>query len=117
MAFIRTLATVALTAAIGCAALAPRSPALAQAPVFALIIRNHQFEPAELAIPAGQKIELHVKNMDATPEEFESASLRREKVVPGGREVTIYIGPLAPGRYEFFGDFNPATARGFIVAK
>ncbi len=91
--------------------------ALAQTPIFELVIRNHQFEPTELTVPAGQKIELHVKNADATPEEFESASLRREKIVTGGQVATIYIGPLAPGRYEFFGDFNPKTARGFVVAQ
>ena len=31
--------------------------------------------------------------------------------------MLIYIGPLKPGRYEFFGDFNPTTARGHIIVK
>ena len=34
-----------------------------------------------------------------------------------GDEITVYIGPLRPGRYEFFGDFHPDTARGHIVVK
>ena len=38
-------------------------------------------------------------------------------LAPGGQEITIYIGPLKPGRYEFLGHFNPKTARGNIVAK
>ena len=89
----------------------------AQEPTYTLIIKDHRFEPAEIEIPAGQKIALIVKNDDPTPEEFESTELRREKVVPGGQQVTVYIGPLKPGRYEFFGDFNPKTARGHIIAK
>jgi Cupredoxin-like domain len=86
-------------------------------PSYALIIRQHRFEPTELEIPAGKKIALVVKNLDATPEEFESLELHREKVVAGGSEITVYIGPLKPGRYEFFGDFNPDTARGHLIAK
>lgn len=105
------------TALLGAALMMTGAAAWAQAPGFVLTIRNHRFEPAELEIPAGQKIELRVTNADPTPEEFESTSLHREKIVPGGQTVLIYIGPLRPGRYEFFGDFNPTTARGFIVAK
>ncbi len=97
--------------------LIPTASALAQTPVFALTIKDHKFEPTELEVPAGQKIELQVKNLDPTPEEFESHSLRREKVIPGGQQATIYIGPLSAGRYEFFGEFNPKTARGAVVAK
>jgi plastocyanin domain-containing protein len=89
----------------------------AQEPNYTLIIKDHRFQPTEIEIPAGQKIALIVKNDDPTPEEFESTELRREKVVPGGQQVTVYIGPLKPGRYEFFGDFNPKTARGHIIAK
>jgi hypothetical protein len=91
--------------------------ALAQDPPYTLTIKDHKFQPAEIEIPADKKIVLTVKNDDPTPEEFESVELRREKVVPGGDQITVYIGPLKPGRYEFFGDFNPATARGHIVAK
>jgi hypothetical protein len=86
-------------------------------PSHTLTIRQHRFEPAELEIPAGKKIALLVKNLDTTPEEFESIELHREKVVAGGSEITVYVGPLKPGRYEFFGDFNPDTARGHLIAK
>jgi hypothetical protein len=89
----------------------------AQEPTYTLVIKDHKFQPIELEVPAGQKIALTVKNDDPTPEEFESQQLRREKVIPGGQQAIVYIGPLKPGRYEFFGDFNPKTARGFIVAK
>lgn len=89
----------------------------AQESTYSLVIKDHKFQPTEIEVPAGQKIALLVKNDDPTPEEFESTELRREKVVAGGEQITVYIGPLKPGRYEFFGDFNPKTARGHIVAK
>jgi hypothetical protein len=99
------------------ALLALATPIAAQEPNYTLTIKDHRFQPTEIEIPAGKKIELIVKNEDPTPEEFESIELRREKVVAGGQQITVYIGPLKPGRYEFFGDFNPTTARGHIVAK
>ena len=97
--------------------LAAGTPAAAQEPTYTLVIKDHKFQPTEIEVPAGQKIVLLVKNDDPTPEEFESIELRREKVVAGGQQITVYIGPLKPGKYEFFGDFNPATARGHIVVK
>jgi hypothetical protein len=89
----------------------------ADAPEVALAIRNHRFEPAELKVPAGERIKLVVHNQDSTPEEFESHSLNREKVIPAGAKATIFIGPLRAGRYEFFGDFNQKTAQGVVIAE
>jgi len=84
---------------------------------YTLTIRDHRFEPAELRVPAGQKIRLTVDNQDASPEEFESHELNREKIVPPKSKAVIYVGPLQPGRYPFFGDFNPATTRGVLIAE
>jgi len=84
---------------------------------YTLVIRDHRFEPTELRVPAGKKIRLVVHNQDATPEEFESHALNREKVIPGNSKATIYVGPLKPGRYPFFGEFHEATARGTLVAE
>ena len=85
------------------------------APV-AISIRDHQFVPAEVTVPAGAKVELQIRNEQATAAEFESNQMRREKVIPPGGTVSVYIGPLNPGRYEFFDDFHPAT-RGAVVAR
>jgi|SRR6185312_10416954 len=108
-----------LVLSLGLALLAPAvSPAIAaDAPVVTLTIKDHRFEPSEIQVPANQKIELRVVNKDSTAEEFESLDLHREKVVAGGREITVYVGPLQPGSYEFFGDFNPKTARGHLIAR
>jgi len=85
-------------------------------PQFRLDIRDHLFYPPEFDVPAGKKFRLLVVNNDPTPEEFESYELNREKVVMDGSSVTVYIGPLAPGQYPFFGEFNPKTAQGKIIA-
>lgn len=84
---------------------------------YKLVINDHLFQPAEIAIPSGTKIKLTVENQDATPEEFDSYSLNREKVITGHGTATIYIGPLSPGRYTFTGEFHATTAQGVIVAK
>jgi hypothetical protein len=86
-------------------------------PEFALVIRNHRFEPAELRVPAGKKVKIVIDNQDTSAEEFESHELNREKVVPGKSKVPVYIGPLAPGRYPFIGEFNQKTAKGVVVAE
>ena len=91
--------------------------ARADEPTFSLTIKDHQFVPAELEIPVDTKVRLLIKNADATAEEFDSSQLRREKVIPGGQEGTIFVGPLKAGVYEFVGEFNPKTAKGRIVVK
>ncbi len=82
-----------------------------------IVIRDHKFDPAELTVPAGQKIKLLVDNQDATPEEFESNELNREKIVVGKGQITVFLGPLDPGRYPFFGDFHQETAQGVLIVK
>jgi plastocyanin len=84
---------------------------------FRLSIRDHRFEPAELRVPAGKRIKLTVVNQDPAAEEFESYALHREKIIPGNSSGIVYIGPLDPGRYPFFGDFHPKTTTGVIVAE
>ena len=99
------------------ALLLPLHAARAETPAIELVIRNHVFEPAELQVPANTKIRLIVINRDATPEEFESYELNREKIVLGNSRAVIFIGPLAPGEYPFFGEFNITTAQGKLIAR
>jgi len=92
-------------------------PAAAETAEYRLVIKDHRFQPSELVLPAGKKVKLIVENQDPTPEEFESHPLNREKIIPGNSKATIYIGPLQPGTYPFFGEFNAKTATGNIVVK
>ena len=98
-------------------ALVPPAVVAEEPPEFHLTIENHRFSPAELTIPADTKVKLVVLNKDATPEEFESHELNREKVVAGNASINVYVGPLKAGRYPYFGDFNQATAQGVLVAR
>lgn len=111
MPMLRFLIATLLSALLGTAALA------ADPAEFKLVIKDHHFMPAELKVPAGQKLRLVVENQDPTPEEFESYSLNREKVVPGNGKIVVLVGPLKPGKYEFFGEFNQATAKGVLIAE
>jgi len=86
-------------------------------PVVETEIRDHLFFPSELVVPANTRVKLVIFNRDPTPEEFESYALSREKIIMGGQAVVIFIGPLAPGEYSFFGEFNPKTAQGKVIAK
>ena len=89
--------------------------AVAAEPEVRLVIKDHRFTPAEVTVPVGQQVKLVIENQDPTPEEFESYALNREKIVAPGGTIVVYVGPLKPGRYEFFGEFNARTARGWLV--
>lgn len=89
--------------------------AVAGTPVIELTIQDHLFFPATIEIPANTKVKLLVINLDPTAEEFESYELNREKVISGNRKGVIFIGPLPPGEYPFFGEFYPKTAQGKVV--
>ena len=91
--------------------------AAAADPEITVVIKDHRFVPSEVKVPAGQKVKLIVDNQDATPEEFESHELNREKVIAAKSKGTIFIGPLKPGRYSFIGEFNEATAKGVVIAE
>lgn len=101
-------------------ALAAALPALSEVALAdgtaTVTIRNHAFEPNVVVVKAGEKIKLTVVNAQNEAAEFESHELNREKVVPPGSSVVVYIGPLEPGAYGFFDDFHAAT-KGRIVAK
>jgi len=86
-------------------------------PADTIVIKNHQFIPLQLMVPAGQKIQITVDNQDPTAEEFESFDLDREQVVEGGKKIIVFIGPLKPGTYKYWGDYHQDTAKGVIVAQ
>jgi Cupredoxin-like domain len=80
-------------------------------------LKDHRFSPAEPTAPAGKPIIIDVSNLDSTPSEFESKTLRVEKVVPGGGKIAVQIRPLATGRYRFFDDYHEDTTEGFLIVK
>jgi plastocyanin len=84
---------------------------------YTIRIKDHKFDPVELRVPAGQKIKLVIRNEDKTAEEFESKSLKREKIVQGGASAIVAIGPLKPGNYPIFGEYHEDSAKGVIIAE
>ena len=103
--------------AIGVIGLLIVGAAAALADDYVLTIKDHRFTPAEIKVPANQRVTLTVVNEDATPEEFDSSALKVEKVVAGKSKGVVRIGPLNPGRYPFIGEYNEATAKGVVVAE
>lgn len=80
-------------------------------------IKDHRFAPSEIHVPAGKPAVLNIRNEDATAEEFDSTALKIEKVIGGGREGTVRLRPLDPGRYPFIGEYHAGTAQGVMIAE
>ena len=80
-----------------------------------LVVKGKKFQPSEVRAPADKPIVFRVKNQDPKSLEFESKSMRVEKVIPAGGEGTIRVRALKPGRYEFFDDFNESNRGTLIV--
>src|SRR6266849_5903114 len=79
----------------------PLSPSQAQqATELQLTYSKGQFQPGELRAPADKPITVRLKNLDAKAMEFESKSLRVEKVVAANSEGVINVRALKPGRYD-----------------
>ncbi|HKT20319.1 MAG TPA: cupredoxin domain-containing protein [Stellaceae bacterium] len=81
-----------------------------------IAISGGKFVPDQVPVPAGQKVKLVVRNDDKNMSEFESTDFHREKVVAPGGTITLFVGPLDTGSYEFFDDFHPDN-RGHLVVK
>ena len=82
----------------------------------AISVKDHRFQPSQIGAPANRPISIRVKNLDSAPMEFESVSLRVEKVIAPSSEGVVNVRVLAPGRYEFFDDFHQQT-RGVLVVE
>ena len=89
----------------------------AQAKDYVLTLKNNKFTPQELTVPAKQKVKITVKNEDATPAEFESSDLNREKIVPAHGQISVIVGPLDAGTYAFLDEFRKDTATGTLIVK
>ena len=89
--------------------------ALAQDATLQLTVENGQFSPTELKAPANKPLVIVIKNNGAKPIEFESVSLRVEKVIAAKSQGSVRVRALAPGRYEFLDDFNKSTKGTLVV--
>ena len=90
--------------------------AQAQYATVEIVVKDKKFQPAEVKAPANARIVIQVKNQDGVAMEFESKALKVEKVVAPNSEGVVRVGPLKPGKYEFFDDFNLSN-RGTLVVE
>ncbi len=97
--------------------LLPLVAVAADGPGYSLVLKNHRYIPDVLKIPANTRVKIEVINRDATPEEFESNDFPAEKIVMANSSITLFVGPLKPGRYGFYGDFHQPTAQGTLVVE
>jgi plastocyanin len=112
------LSKATLVAAVALASIAVTGAAKAQsATEIQLSYKDKKFDPAEISAPANTPIVIKLKNLDAKPMEFESKTLKIEKVVAAGGDATINVRAQKPGRYEFFDEYNEKVARGALVVK
>jgi len=95
-----------------CAALAADEPVTLR-----LVAKDGRFTPTSLEAPANQRIRIEIVNEGTTPIEFESKSLKHEKVLAPGARAVVVVNPLKPGSYAFFDEFHPASSKGVLVVK
>ncbi|WP_053070611.1 cupredoxin domain-containing protein [Halomonas sp. PR-M31] len=89
----------------------------ASLPAYDLELHNGELKPQELRVKAGERFKINLHNTGNTPVEFESRSLRKEKVMGPGVESFVVIHPLKPGEYDFFDEFHLPDARGLVIAE
>lgn len=85
--------------------------------LYELKIKNHKFDKETLTVEANKKFKLKIINDDPSSEEFESLSMIVEKFIGPKRSITVTIGPLKPGTYDYFGEFHASTCKGILTAK
>jgi hypothetical protein len=82
-----------------------------------LTLRDHKFTPTEIKAPANAAFVIIVTNQDPTPEEFESTSMKVEKIVAPNSEIKVRVRTLKPGRYDFWGEYHQDTAKGVLIVE
>lgn len=85
--------------------------------IIELTIKDHKYSLEKIEVKANQRFKIKITNADPTSEEFESKSMIVEKFIGPNKSITITLGPLKPGEYEYFGCFHPKTAKGILIAK
>ena len=91
--------------------------ALADDAMLVLELKDHKFNPVNPAVPANTRVKVTVKNLDSTPAEFESRDFDVEKVIPPNGEITVNIGPLDPGTYDFFDEYHEQQSTTQLTVK
>lgn len=82
-----------------------------------LTIRDHRFTPRRSAFRRASGSVSPSTTRTRQPRIRGCGLNREKKYIPGRSKGVVFIGPLKPGRYPFFGEFNQKTAQGVIIAE
>ena len=94
------------------------TPAVADDPIEVhLGLEPCKLTPSVIKVKANRPSIIILHNDDDTADEFDSSSLKIEKVVPGKNKGNIRVRALAPGKYPFMGEYHAATAQGVVIAE
>lgn len=84
---------------------------------YKLTLKDHTFSPQDLVLPKDQRVKLTVHNQDKSPAEFESHDLDVEKIIPGGQTISVFVGPLKPGRYSFVDEYHEDESKAYLTVE
>lgn len=84
---------------------------------YELSLKDHTFSPQDLVLPKDTRVKLTVHNLDKSPAEFESHDLDVEKIVPGGQTISVFVGPLKPGRYSFADEYHEDQSKAYLTVE
>lgn len=116
MSITRTLSALSI-ASLAIILIFPAASSASSSGQSELRYENGHFVPQQLIVPANQPLRLKVVNAATEPIEFESFELNRERVVPPGGQIIVYLPSLSAGSYGFFNDFNRSASHGTLIAK
>ena len=111
------LPALRLVAAVAAAVAAAAGARADDMPVFRLEFRDGAIAPLRVAVPAERPFKLVLDNVGASPVEFESRDLHKEKVLAPGTSSFMVIRRLAAGEYIFFDDFHLDAPQAVLVAE
>lgn len=77
-----------------------------------LTAANLAFEPESLTVAAGESIEL--TNEDGTEHNFTAEDAELDEDVDAGASITIDVGAVDPGTYDFFCKYHKDSMTGIL---
>ena len=109
-----TLKYLTFLSGLGCFAAA----ALADEAPQPLALKDHKFSPSTIHVKANEPTVISLTNKDDTAEEFNSTSLKVEKVVAGhSPAATSVCGRWRRADIPSWANIIPTTAQGVVIAE
>jgi hypothetical protein len=108
---------ICAAALVALAGMHPAQATEGDLPAFEVVAREGRLLPERLAVPAGRRIKLIVRNQGKGPIEFENLSMRIEKVLAPGATSFVVLPPMQPGEYDFIDEFHMETGKLQLIVR